>query len=154
VNEREPWDKNLLALIAATVIFVLFFLVYFLPRSGSLRESRQTIDKLRTVRQEVSVLLPEVARTVPTTPLPQPDVRTWVATNALSGIEEHIVANDGYLQGKGAQVKLRKLTPKEVAQFFSALTRARLVIERMQLQDSDGDGNWDLEINLKVPGDV
>ena len=52
---------------------------------------------------------------------------------------------------KGAQVKLRRLTPEDAAKFMSSLTRVRLVVERMQLQDSDGDGRWDMEINLKVP---
>ena len=115
-------------------------------------EPEDKIQNLHTVRQEVAVLLPEVARTAPTTPLPTPDVRSWVAANALSGMDKNLfLANDGYLQGKGAQVKLRRMSPAQAAQFMSALTRVRLMVERMQLQDSDGDGRWDMEISLKVP---
>lgn len=148
---NENLDKSVVALTATLVVFLLFVLVYYLPRSSKLAEAKESVQSLQIVRQEVSVLLPEVARTVPTTPIPQPDVRTWVASNALSGLEKKLVANDGYLQGQGAQVKLRRLTPTEAAQFMSSLTRVRLQIERMQLQDSDGDGAWDLEISLKVP---
>lgn len=137
---------------AAVTVFLLFLLVYYLPRSNQLSETKDKIQNLQTVRQEVSVLLPEVARTAPTTPLPTPDVRSWVAANALSGMDKNLfLANDGYLQGKGAQVKLRRMSPAQAAQFMSALTRVRLIVERMQLQDSDGDGRWDMEISLKVP---
>lgn len=148
---RESWDPNLVAFTVGGVIFVLFLTVYFLPRSRSVAEHQDRIEKLQSLRQEVTLLLPEVARTVPTTPLPEPDVRSWVTANALSGMEKNLVANDGYLQGKGAQVKLRRLTPDQAAKFISSLTRARLIIERMELQDSDYDGRWDMEISLRVP---
>ena len=151
MNSTESMDRNLVAMVATATVFVLFLVLYVMPRSATLRETKTTIEELQTVRQEVSILLPEVARTVPTTPLPQPDVRTWIANNSLTGIEKNLIANDGYLQGKGAQVKLRRLTPEDAAKFMSSLTRVRLVVERMQLQDSDGDGRWDMEINLKVP---
>jgi type II secretory pathway component PulM len=151
LNQNESLDKNLVAMAATAIVFVLFLAIYAIPRSSTLRETRNSIDELQTVRQEVAVLLPEVARTVPTTPLPQPDVRTWIANNSLAGIEKNLIANDGYDQGKGAQVKLRRLRPEDAAQFMSNLTRVRLVVERMQLQDSDGDGRWDMEISLKVP---
>lgn len=137
---------------AAFTVFLLFVLIYYLPRTNQLSETKDKIQNLQTVRQEVAVLLPEVARTAPTTPLPTPDVRSWVAANALTGMDKNLfLANDGYLQGKGAQVKLRRMSPAQAAQFMSALTRVRLMVERMQLQDSDGDGRWDMEINLKVP---
>lgn len=109
------------------------------------------IEDLQGVRQEVSLLLPEVARTAPSKPIPQPDVRSWVSAHALTGIEKNMVANDSYLQGQGAQIKLRRLTPQQAATFMSSITRVRLVVEQLQLQDSDSDGRWDLEINLKVP---
>jgi type II secretory pathway component PulM len=151
MNSSESWDKNVIALLATVSVFILFLLIYFFPRTSQLSKTKDSIEELRGVRQEVSVLLPEVARTVATTPEPLPDVRSWIAANALSGIEKNLVANDGYLQGKGAQVKLRRLQPKQAAGFLSSLTRVRLIVERMQLQDSDGDGHWDMEINLKVP---
>ena len=151
MNQSESLDRNLVALISASVIFVLFLLIYFFPRLKSLNETEQSVDTLLSLRQEVSVILPEVGRTAPTTPLPEPDVRTWIASNTFQGIEQNMAANDGYLQGQGAQVKLKRLTAEQTARFMSSLTKVRLVVERMQLQDSDTDGRWDLEINLKVP---
>lgn len=147
----EEWDKNLVAMLGAVLVFILFIVAYVMPRSNELTKTREAIDELQSTRQEVSVLLPEVARTTPTTPLPQPDVRSWIAANSLVGIEKNLVANDGYNQGLGAQVKLRRLTPEQAAGFLSNLTKVRLVVERMQMQDSDGDGHWDIEISLKVP---
>lgn len=149
--KTENWDKNAVALATTGVVFLLFLLLYFFPRTSTLTKTKKSIEDLQNLRQEVAVLLPEVARTAPTTPEPEPDVRSWIAANALKGVEKNFVANDGYLKGKGAQVKLRKLTPEQAAKFLSSITRVRLVVERLQLQDSDGDGRWDMEINLKVP---
>lgn len=148
---RENLDKNFVALLVSLLVFVLFLLGYYLPRRNTLKTTRESVDNLQTVRQEVSVLLPEVARTAPTAPLPTPDVRSWVASNALQGLEKNFVANDGFLKGQGAQVKLRRLTPEQAGQFLASLTRVRLSVERLQLQDLDSDGSWDLEISLKVP---
>lgn len=148
---RETLDKNVIALVATGVVFILFLLVYYVPRSRSLHHTEETITELQTQRQEVALLLPELARTAPRTPLPTPDVRSWIAANCLRGLEKNLVANDGAHKGQGAQVKLRRLTPEQAAQFLSSLTRVRLSVERMQLQDSDTDGHWDLEISLKVP---
>lgn len=148
---RENLDKNLAAFIAMILAFVLFLMVYYLPRNRSLHTTQETIRNLQGIQQEVSVLLPEVARTAPTAPMPTPDVRSWVANNALVGFEKNLVANDGYLKGQGAQVKLRRLSPEQAGQFLSSLTRVRLIVDRMQLQDLDSDGSWDIEISLKVP---
>lgn len=151
MNQTEGLDKNVMGLLGTLGVFVVFLLLYFFPRASRLSQADQEIQELQGVRQEVSVLLPEVARTFPTTPLPQPDVRSWIAANSLAGIEKNLVANDGYLQGQGAQVRLRRLTPSQAARFLSTLTRVRLIVERLQMQDSDGDGRWDMEINVKVP---
>ena len=86
MSSQDSFDKNLVALVATVAVFLLFLAVYVVPRSATLRETRTSIESLQTVRQEVAVLLPEVVRTVPTTPLPEPDVRTWVANNSLAGI--------------------------------------------------------------------
>jgi hypothetical protein len=43
------------------------------------------------------------------------------------------------------------MSPQQVSQFLSQLTKVRLVVERMMLQDSDRDGRWDMEIDLRVP---
>ncbi len=154
MKETTVWDRNVVALVGSGVVFVLFLLAYFFPRQNQLQTTRESIKTLNTTRQEVSVLLPLVARTAFTSPIPSPDVRSWIAANALGGLEKNLVANDGYLEGKGAQVKLRRMSPDQAARFLSQLTRVRLVIERMTLQDSDGDGRWDMEINLKVPDPV
>ncbi len=151
MTDLKSWDRNLVAVATFGVVFLLFVLTYFLPRLAKIEETRTSIEKLRSSRQEVSILLPQVARTAFTTPVPDPDVRTWVANNALSGLEQNLVVNDGYLQGQGAQVKLRRMQPSQAARFMSNLTRVRLVIEKMDLQDSDMDGRWDLDISLKVP---
>lgn len=151
MNKAESLDRNIIALAGALLLFLVFLLTYFFPRLSRLRATEKSVEALAGLRQEVSVVLPEVSRTAPTTPLPTPDVRTWVAANTFHGLEKNLAANDGYLQGEGAQIKLKRLTALQTARFLSSLTQVQLVVERMQLQDSDTDGHWDMEISLKVP---
>jgi type II secretory pathway component PulM len=135
----------------AGVVFVLFLGLYYFPRTARLRQERETLKALSTTRQEVALLLPQVVQTAFTTPEPADNVRSWVSAEALKGLEKQLVANDGYMEGKGAQVKLRRMSPAQTSRFLSQLTKVRLVVERMMLQDSDRDGRWDMEIDLKVP---
>ena len=151
MNSEKLWDRNLVSLLVVGLGFAMFLLFYFIPRSRALSQTKTRAQELSEVRQEVSLLLPEVARTAFTTPLPQPNVQSWIANSALKGLKKNVVANDGYDKGQGAQVKLRRLRPGQAAAFLSSLTQVRLVVERMQLEDSDQDGRWDLTIRLKVP---
>lgn len=151
MRENVPKDRNVVALVVTGTIFILFVAIYLLPRTAELKRAKESIATLTATRQEVAVLLPQVMQTAFTTPEPADNVRSWVTAEALRGIEKLLVANDGYLEGKGAKVKLRRLSPQQTAAFLSQLTRVRLVVERMNMQDSDGDGRWDIEIDLKVP---
>ena len=71
--KTENWDKNAVALATTGVVFLLFLLLYFFPRTSTLTKTKKSIEDLQNLRQEVAVLLPEVARTAPTTPEPEPD---------------------------------------------------------------------------------
>jgi len=146
-------DRNLIALAATVCVFALFVVVYVLPRTAELRRTRDSITQLTKSRQELAILVPQVALTAINLPEPEPNVRAWITAQAFKGLDQakQVSVNDGYLEGKGAKVKLRKLEPAQAAQFLSQLTRVRLVVERMVLQDADGDGFWDLEIDVKVP---
>ncbi len=151
MSELGSWDRNLLAWFAFGLFLLLYLTLYFFPRMQTVSETEASIHTLRTARQEVAVLLPQVARTAFSTPIPEPDVRTWIANNALGGLDQNLVANDSYQEGRGSQVRLRRLQPEQAARFLSELTRVRLVIEKMDLQDSDQDGRWDLEISVRIP---
>ena len=151
MREAITRDRNLVALTSAGAIFLLFLVGYFLPRTAQLQREREVLKQLNSTRQEVALLLPQVVQTAFTTPEPADNVRSWVSAEALVGLEKQLVANDGYLEGKGAQVKLHRMSPQQASQFLSQLTKVRLVVERMLLQDSDRDGRWDMEIDLRVP---
>lgn len=146
-------DRNLAALSLTFSLFLLFLIAYYLPRSAKLNSTLQQNATLSQTRQEVALLLPQLALTSPTAPPPSGKVSAFISTDALPGLDptKQVAANDSYLDGKGAKVKLRRLTPEQAAQFLAKLTKVRLIVERMQLQDSDGDGLWDIDIDLKVP---
>ncbi len=146
-------DRNLVALLAAGGLFLLFVALYMFPRAAELRRTKESIVTLTKARQEVSLILPQVSQTALTAPEPTPNVRAWITAQAFKGLDQakQVSVNDSYLEGKGAKIKLRKLKPDQAARFLAQLTQVRLVVERMVLQDSDSDGNWDLEIDVKVP---
>ncbi len=146
-------DRNLVALVSTVGVFFLFVAVYMLPRAAELKKTRESITALTKTRQEVALIIPQVARTALTTPEPTPNVRAWITAQAFRGLDQtkQVSVNDSYLEGKGAKVKLRKLKPDQAARFLAQLTRVRRVVERMVLLDADGDGFWDLEIDVKVP---
>lgn len=144
-------DRNVVALTTVGVVFLLFLAAYFIPRGGQLKRTQDSLRSLTTTRQEVALLLPQLAQTAYTTAEPADNVRSWVAAEALKGLEKQVKANDGILEGKGAKVQLRRLTPQQAGKFLSQLTKVRLMVDRMSLLDSDKDGQWDMEIDLQVP---
>ena len=137
---------------AALAVFVLFVLLYALPRHRANQDLEKEIQALIDAQQEVALLVPELKRTERNLPEPAPDVRSWVASNALAGLEKNLVKNDSGNRGKLADLKLRAMKPQQVGQFLSQLTRVNLVLERMSLSDFDADGRWDIEAQVKVPG--
>lgn len=149
----QPADDNRAMRVVGIALLVLlaFLFLYALPRYRSNVALAQQTQQLEEVRGELAASLPEAQRLRNTLPEPAPDVRAWIAAEALQGLESNLVSNDSYSNGRGSQVKLRKLTPFEATQFLTNLTRVNLVFARLSLQDWDGDGNWDLEAFVEVP---
>lgn len=151
MSEPTKEVNPLLLLGVGLAVFVLFLLVYALPRYRANRQLADEINKLEKARSEIALLLPERNRLQRNLPEPTPDVRSWIAANALSGLEKNLVKNNSGGGGTGADVQLRKLAPQQVAQFFSQLTLVDLIFERLVMEDFDGDGRWDVEVFVKVP---
>ncbi len=149
------------AVIAGVVIVLVLVFVYgyAVPRHRSNQALAQEIQQLEQVRGQLLALLPEVEKLHQKVPDPpssddRPDLRSWIAQNALIGLEKNLISNDSYAQGAGASVKLRKLSPAQTVRFFGELTRVNLMLERLDLNDWDGDGRWDIELMVRVPGEA
>lgn len=151
-DEGQDFDKRTVGLIAGTLLVLLVFIfAYALPRYHANLRLSQQIQQLQTVRQQLGGLLPEALRLKRTVPTPRPTVRDWITSKALGGIASKLVSNDSYANGRGSQIKLRKLTPFQTARFLTDLTRVDLVLQRVSLQDWDADGNWDLDAMVEEP---
>lgn len=148
----NPWIKY-----GAVILLTLVFIYgYALPRKHSVEALEQEIVGLESARGDLAKLLPEVSRLRQRVPNPPSadqkiDLRSWIAKNALTGLEKNLTSNDTFAQGAGAAVKLRKMSPAQVVRFMGELTRVNLMLERLVLNDWDGDGRWDLELMVKVP---
>lgn len=156
MKELAGKDRNLIVYGLILLFVAIYLLVYYFPRTSKLSTLEEANTALLGERQELAVLLPQLASTAPTVADPSGKVAAFISSEAVRDLNEtkQVVANDSYLEGKGAKVKLRRLKPDQVASFLASLTKIRLVVERMQLQDSDGDGLWDLDIDLKVPASL
>lgn len=137
--------------VAGAVAALLFLFAYVLPRSNANRELEQRISTMQRSQSELIALVPESAQAKNFAPAPQPDVHTWISQNLLGGLERRLVAQNPYKNGAGAEIKLRALTPAEVAAFMGGLATTNLVIKRVVLQDLGSRGAWELELFVETP---
>lgn len=137
--------------LAGAVAALLFLFVYVLPRSNANRQLEAQINTTMRSQSEILALIPETAKAKNLGQPPQPDVHTWISQNLLGGLERRLVAQNPYKNGAGAEIKLRALTPAEVAAFMGGLATTNLIIKRVVLQDLGSRGAWELELFVETP---
>lgn len=148
---NEGNRTRLYVAIAGAVAALLFLFVYVLPRSNANRQLETNINTLQRSQSEIMALLPESAQAKNFAPAPQPDVDTWISQNLLGGLERRLVAKNPYKNGTGQEIRLRALTPAEVAAFMGGLATTNLVVKRVNLQDLGSRGAWELELWVETP---
>lgn len=148
---NEGNKTRLYLAISGAIVALLFLFAYVLPRSSSNRNLESQIVAVQRSQGEILALLPESLQAKNSAPAPQPDVHTWISQNLLGGLERRLVAHNPYKNGQGAEVKLRSLTPAEVAAFVGGLATTNLVIKRVVMQDLGSRGQWELELFVETP---
>lgn len=147
---KERYRHYLLPGLSALVA-LLFVTLYLPPRLAHNAELRARIRQFDARRAEMVALLEEAGSLRRPPPDPRPSVPAWITANALRGLEDHLDYNNPYQNGQGAEVKLRSLTPGQVASFLGRLGRVNLILQKVTLDDRTGDGRWDLVIQVEVP---
>lgn len=136
---------------AVALIVLLWIFAYALPRMNEIGELEAANAAFERDRGRIAEALASYAGLRRALPEPTPNTSGWIASNAITGLENHLDFNNPYKNGQGSHVKFRNLRAEQVARFLSALRRVNVVVNTMSLQDRDGDGRWDLELMVEVP---
>lgn len=147
-------DKNsqqaLYAAILA-VIVLLWALVYAVPRWKAIGALERESQGYAKERQNIANSLAALQRSRSDLEAPQPNAVAWIAAHALEGLDRNVECNNPYKNGQGAQLKLRKITASDIDNLLRQLSTVSFVITSFKLEDSDGDGFWNLELMVEVP---
>ena len=141
------------ALYAGILAFIVLIWVfaYALPRWRSISALEQESQGYAKERQSIANSLATLQRSHSDLQDPQPNTVSWINKNALRGLEKNLDSNNPYGEGKGAQLKLRKVSADSIVQLVKKLGTVNLVIKSFKLEDSDGDGYWNIELMVEVP---
>lgn len=147
-------DKKInqhLYLILAALFVLLWMFAYAVPRMSDTKRLQQESADLIQERRSITNALAAYAELPVPPPLPTPNTVSWISKNALKGLDNHLECNNPYSNGKGAQVKLRAIKADQASAFLSELRTVNLMIKSIKLEDTDGDGRWNLEVMVEAP---
>lgn len=148
---NEKTSRQALYFVGLAVVVVLWTLIYALPRLNNIRTLEAESQGYMRQRQEIANSLAALERSRNDLPAPTPSTVSWLASHALKGLEKHLEGNNPYGNGLGSELKLRNIDAKQITKLFKTLGTVNLIVKSARLDDSDGDGRWNLEMMVEVP---
>lgn len=148
---NEQTSRQVLYATAICLIVLLWTLIYALPRLNSVRSMEKESQGYLRQRQEIANALVALEQNRNNLPDPTPNTVSWLAKNAINGLEKHLDCNNPYGNGLGSQVKLRNLNESEITELLQTICKVNLVMKSFKIDDVDGDGRWNLEMMVEVP---
>lgn len=136
-------------LLLLALALILIWTGYRHQSSLSLRQ--QVLTEQADQRRFLSRLTEAAEDNEPIPPDPTPDASGWLAAQALTGLEKRLITNAPSAGGLGAELKLRKLTPTEVMQLLTQMTKVNLIVRRLELSDLASRSEWDVHLMVEVP---
>ena len=83
--------------------------------------------------------------------VPNPNTASWMSTSVLKNLEKNVESNNPYKNSQGVQVKLRSVTAEQITELLDSMRATNVIIKSFSLDDSDGNGRWNLEFMVEVP---
>ena len=74
-----------------------------------------------------------------------------MSTSVLKNLEKNVESNNPYKNSQGVQVKLRSVTAEQITELLDSMRATNVIIKSFSLDDSDGNGRWNLEFMVEVP---
>lgn len=149
MNEQTPRQTIYIGILIA--VTALWTFVYALPRLSQVHTLEQESQGYARQRQEIANALAAYQRSRSDLPAPDPNTVSWLAANALTGLEKNLDSNNPYKDGKGSELKLRNIDGEQVAALFEKLNKVNLIITSLKMEDADGNGRWNVEMMVEVP---
>lgn len=148
---NQQISKKVIFIIILALTALLWLFVYALPRLDGISSAEQRAEGLRRERSSIVRSLQDFADSNYERPNPSPNTSAWMSSHALKGLDKNIEANAPYKNSQGVQIKLRAVTAKDITEILDSMRSVNLIIKSFKLDDSDGDGKWNLEFMAEVP---
>lgn len=144
-------SKQMLFILSLVAVIVLWVFLYALPRYKSIDELETRSAKLHSERANITQAIEDFVNSDYDKPAPTPNAMSWLTSHTLKGLDKQIEMNNPYKNSQGVQVKLRGVTAEQITEILDSMRSVSLVLKTFKLEDSNGDGKWNLEFMVEVP---
>lgn len=148
---NQNLSKQLLFLVALALLALVWAVSYAIPRYKAIGETEARVARLRSERNGITQAMQDFSRSKSSKAAPNPNTAAWMNTSVLKSLEKNVESNNPYKNSQGVQVKLRSVTAEQITELLDAMRTTNVVVKSFNLDDSDGNGRWNLEFMVEVP---
>lgn len=144
-------SKQLLFIVILLLVALLWALFYAVPRYKAISATEARVARLRLERKGIIQAMQDFSRSKNSKAVPNPNTASWMSTSVLKNLEKNVESNNPYKNSQGVQVKLRSVTAEQITELLDSMRATNVIIKSFSLDDSDGNGRWNLEFMVEVP---
>lgn len=148
---NQNLSKQLLFLVALALLALVWAVSYAIPRYKAIGKTEARVARLRSERNGITQAMQDFSRSKSSKAAPNPNTAAWMNTSVLKSLEKNVESNNPYKNSQGVQVKLRSVTAEQITELLDAMRTTNVVVKSFNLDDSDGNGRWNLEFMVEVP---
>ncbi|MGM9992701.1 MAG: hypothetical protein ACI376_07675 [Candidatus Bruticola sp.] len=148
---NQDLSRQLLFAVSLVIVALLWGIFYALPRYKSTSAAEARAASLRSERKSITRAMQAFSRSKSSKKAPNPNTATWINTSILKNLEKNVESNNPYKNSQGVQLKLRSVTAEQITDMLDSMRSANVIIKSFKLDDSDGNGRWNLELMVEVP---
>mgnify|MGYP004455533329 CR=1 FL=1 len=148
---NQNLSKQLLFLVALALLALVWAISYAIPRYKAIGKTEARVARLRSERNGITQAMQDFSRSKSSKAAPNPNTAAWMNTSVLKSLEKNVESNNPYKNSQGVQVKLRSVTAEQITELLDAMRTTNVVVKSFNLDDSDGNGRWNLEFMVEVP---
>lgn len=144
-------SKQLLFIVILLLVALLWALFYAVPSYKAISATEARVARLRLERKGITQAMQDFSRSKNSKAVPNPNTASWMSTSVLKNLEKNVESNNPYKNSQGVQVKLRSVTAEQITELLDSMRATNVIIKSFSLDDSDGNGRWNLEFMVEVP---
>ena len=148
---NQNFSKQLLFIVILLLVALLWALFYAMPRYKAISATEARVSRLRLERKGITQAMQDFSRSKNSKAVPNPNTASWMNTSVLKNLEKNVESNNPYKNSQGVQVKLRSVTAEQITELLDSMRTTNVIIKSFSLDDSDGNGRWNLAFMVEVP---